>query len=107
MALNQEIAHIESLKNQRERSIQTFKQADDENNMSILLFKKSIETGYVPKGASVFMFKHDQAQDFAPRHGVSADRYYKYIEYGQILWLTLSVLIIIGILLYYRNRNVL
>lgn len=107
MKLKKEIAYIQLHILQKQAEIQKYRQMADKHNLANLLFKESINAGYVPQGAKVFEFKDrniksSRAQSFVP---ASNEKFTSYIKYGRILWLVFSVLIVAGMLLYYRNRN--
>lgn len=107
MKLKKEIAYIQLQILQKQSEIQKFREMADKHNLDNLLFKESINAGYVPQSAKVFEFKdrniqNSRAQSFVP---ASNEKFTSYIKYGRILWIVFSVLIVLGMMLYYKNRN--
>jgi 4'-phosphopantetheinyl transferase EntD len=107
MKLKKEIAYIQLQIIQKRSEIQKFREMTDKRNLDNILFKESINAGYIPQGAKVFEFKDRNIQSSRAQSSVpvSNEKFTSYIKYGRILWLVFSVLIVTGILLYYRNRN--
>jgi len=107
MQLQKEIADIQLQIIQKQSEIKKFRELTNKGNPNNLLLKESINAGYIPQGAKVFEFKDKpkeppQIQTSQP---LITEKFTQYIQYGRILWVIFSVLIITGMLLYYRNRN--
>ncbi|MEJ5360721.1 MAG: hypothetical protein WHV26_01550 [Spirochaetota bacterium] len=107
MKLQKEIAYIQNQIIQKQSEIKKFRELTSHGNPDNLLLKESINAGYIPQGAKVFEFQYKQKEP--PRTQTSqppvTEKFTQYIQYGRILWVIFSVLIITGMLLYYRNRN--
>ncbi|MGQ9844045.1 MAG: hypothetical protein ACUVRK_10830 [Spirochaetota bacterium] len=107
MKLQKEIAYIQHQIIQKQSEIKKYRELTSQGNLGNLLFKESVNAGYIPQGAKVFEFQNKETQpptiQTAQTPGTATMSLY--IHYGRILWVVFSVLIIIGMLLYYRNRN--
>ncbi len=108
MKLKKEIAYIQLQILQKQAEIQKFKHMTGKSNLDTLLLKECINAGYIPQGAKVFEFqdKHTQHTQIQNTETPGTEKFSHYIYYGRILWVIFSVLIITGMLLYYKNRNV-
>lgn len=107
MKLQKEIAYIQLQIIQKQSEIKKFRELTDHGNPDNLLLRESINAGYIPQGAKVFEFQDKQKEppQFQPSQQPGTEKFTQYIQYGRILWLIFSALIITGMLLYYRNRN--
>ncbi len=107
MKLQKEIAYIQHQIIQKQSEIKKFRELTIHGNPDNLLLKESINAGYIPKGAKVFEFQNKMKEP--PYTHIlqppATEKFTQYIQYGRILWVIFSVLIIMGMLLYYRNRN--
>lgn len=107
MKLQKEIAYIQHQIIQKQSEIKKFRELTSHGNPDNLLLKESINAGYVPRGAKVFEFqdKKEEPPHIQTSQLPGTEKFTQYIQYGRILWVIFSVLIITGMLLYYRNRN--
>ncbi|MCX8124682.1 MAG: hypothetical protein N3F66_11065 [Spirochaetes bacterium] len=107
MKLQKEIEYIQLTIIQKQAEIKKFKELNRADSLDNLLVRESINAGYIPQGAKAFEFKdtrfhNQQVQSLMPTR---SEKFALYIKYGRILWLTFSLLIIIGMLLYYKHKN--
>jgi hypothetical protein len=107
MKLKKEIAYIQHQIIQKQSEIKKFRELTSHGNPDNLLLKESINAGYIPQGAKVFEFqdKKEEPSHIQTSQLPGTEKFTQYIQYGRILWVIFSVLIITGMLLYYRNRN--
>ncbi len=107
MKLKKEIAYIQLQIIQKQSEIKKYRDMIGSPNLDNLLLKESISAGYIPQGAKVFEFtyKHTQKSPTQTSLPQRTEKLALYITYGRILWIIFSVMIITGLLLYYKNRN--
>lgn len=107
MKLQKEIAYIQLQIIQKQSEMKKLRELTGQGNSGNLLLKESINAGYIPKGAKVFEFqdKQKQPQTIRTVQPPGTEKFKVYIHYGRILWVIFSVLIITGMLIYYKNRN--
>jgi len=106
MKLQKEIAYIQLQIIQKQSEIKKFRELN-QGNLGNLLLKESVNAGYIPQGAKAFEFQNKQTQPPQIRRMQSpgTEKFTLYIYYGRILWVIFSVLIVTGILLYYKNKD--
>lgn len=107
MKLQKEIAYIQLQTIHKQLEIKKFRELTSQDNLGNLLLKESVNAGYIPQGAKVFEFQNKETQPptIQTVQLPGTEKLTLYIHYGRILWVVFSVLIIIGMLLYYRNKN--
>lgn len=107
MKLQKEIAYIQLQIIQKQSEIKKFRELTSQGNLGNLLLKESVNAGYIPQGAKVFEFQNKETQPPTTQtvQPPGTEKLSLYIHYGRTLWVVFSVLIITGMLLYYRNRN--
>jgi len=106
MKLKKEIAYIQLQIIQKQSEIKKFRGLT-QGNLGNLLLKESVNAGYIPQGAKVFEFQDKQKQppQIQTVQPPGTEKFTLYIHYGRILWIIFSVLIVTGILLYYKNKD--